>query len=543
MACRFESDPRHHITRPIITPQSRFIILASLFVLGTGNRSLFERLLEIYPPQLSNLPALSVAIAFFAISTVSFFLLVCQGRGARWLLAFFLIACSQAAYYMDEYRVVIDVVMFDNIFQTNLNEFSGLVSSGLILKTLIFGVLPAWLTIKYCPRPVNTKFEFISRLKLVGILVIGLAVMIGVNYASFSHFVREDVTTRKFANPTYFTYSLFKYSSAKIKSLRPVELKAVASDAKKISREKRRLLILVVGEGARADRFSLNGYARETNPELKKLNVISFAHATSCGTSTGESIPCMFSVLTQKEFKRDKAREMENALDILSKAGVAVLWRDNNSDSKDVATRVTYEDYKSPARNPMCDRECRDTGMLEGLDQFIANQPEKDILIVLHQMGNHGPEYYRRYPKEFERFTPTCTRSQLKECSKAEIDNAYDNAILYTDHFLAKTISLLKNYDEMFETAMLYVSDHGESLGENGVYLHAAPYDSAPKEQLHIPVVVWLGSQLVSSFEKLKTYRNVPVTHDDLFCSLLFSFNVKTSVCAAWENSLSKRAQ
>jgi lipid A ethanolaminephosphotransferase len=169
--------------------------------------------------------------------------------------------------------------------------------------------------------------------------------------------------------------------------------------------------------------------------------------------------------------------------------------------------------------------------MLSGLDSYIASQKGRDILIVLHQMGNHGPEYYRRYPKAFERFTPTCKSSELRECSREEIDNAYDNAILYTDYFLSQTINFLKKYDGEYETAMVYVSDHGESLGEHGIYLHAAPYLIAPKEQTHIPAIVWLGQHFDFSIDQLKPYRDSPVSHDDLFCTLLAGYEIDTKMC------------
>jgi lipid A ethanolaminephosphotransferase len=171
--------------------------------------------------------------------------------------------------------------------------------------------------------------------------------------------------------------------------------------------------------------------------------------------------------------------------------------------------------------------------MLSGLDRYIAARKGKDILIVLHQMGNHGPEYYRRYPKEFEKFTPMCMTGELQDCSQAEIDNSYDNAILYTDYFLSNVIDLLKKYDDSHATAMLYVSDHGESLGENGFYLHAAPYMIAPKEQTHVPAIVWMGKHFDYKKEQVMPYKDTALSHDDVFCSLLVAFEIDTKMCEA----------
>jgi lipid A ethanolaminephosphotransferase len=525
--------------KTIITPQNRSIILAALFIMLTGNLSLFKRLLEIYPLSFDNLPFLLSLTMFFTLATMLFLLLISYGRATRWVLAFFLLASSLAAYYMDQYGVVIDTVMIDNIVQTNPQEAAGLLNMNLVIRTFLLGLIPAWLALRYMPSIQSFKAELKSRCLLLLLLVVTLFAVVAPFTAGYASFIREHKMTRMFANPTFFTYSGIVYVAQKFKSNKVVALQKTATDTVEIGNKfKNELIILVVGETARADRFSLNGYTKETNPELSKQNVVSLSNVSSCGTSTGESVPCMFSVMKRKHFDREEALHIENALDVLYENGVQILWRDNNSDSKGVAVRMQYEDFRSPTLNPACDEECRDIGMLSGLEKFIASKGSKDILIVLHQMGNHGPEYYRRYPKEFERFTPTCKSSDLKNCSKEEIDNAYDNAILYTDHFLSQVIEFLKKYDGQYETAMLYVSDHGESLGEHGIYLHAAPYIVAPEEQTHIPAIVWMGERFDYKLDQLKPYRDYPLSHDDLFCMLLVGFEMDSKTCEMRRNLL-----
>ncbi len=522
-----------------LTPLNRNIILAALFIMLTGNLSLFKRLLEIYPLNLESLPFLLSLTVFFTLATMLFLLLISYGRATRWVLAFFLVASSQAAYYMDQYGVVIDTVMLDNIAQTDLREAAGLFNMNLVIRTCLLGLIPAWLALRYRPVIHSLKTELKSRILLLFVLIIALFAIVAPFTAGYASFIREHKMTRMFANPIYFTYSGILYAAQKFKSTKVVALKRTATDTVEIGNKyKNELIILVVGETARADRFSLNGYTKETNPELSKQDVVSLSNVSSCGTSTGESVPCMFSAMTRKHFDREEALHIENALDVLYENGVQILWRDNNSDSKGVAVRMLYEDFKSPTLNPVCDEECRDIGMLSGLDKFIASKGNKDILIVLHQMGNHGPEYYRRYPKEFEKFTPTCKSSDLKNCTPQEINNAYDNAILYTDYFLSKVIDFLKKYDGKYETAMLYVSDHGESLGEHGMYLHAAPYILAPKEQTHIPAIVWMGQRFDYKIDQLKPYRDYPLSHDDLFCMLLVGFEMDSKTCEARRNVL-----
>jgi lipid A ethanolaminephosphotransferase len=529
---------------PKISSQTSAILLVVGFIMLTGNFSLFSRILEIYPLSLHNLPFLLSLVAFFSILCSLFFLAISHGKAARWILALFLIVASQGAYYMDKFGVIVDVVMIDNIAQTNPQEFAGLLSLSLVIRTIVFGIIPAWLVIKYFPKVGNTGVkniaaEFKSRLKLMGVLVLAILVLIAPFTSGYFSFWREHKITRFYANPTYTVYSVIKYVTQQISIAKAVPLKLIAQDAVMVGpHERTELMVLVIGETARADRFSLNGYHRETNPLLAKQDVVSLSNVSSCGTSTGVSVPCMFSSLGRKGYDKKTALNQENALDVLFDHGVEILWRDNNSDSKGVATRMKYEDFKSPTLNPSCEGECRDIGMLSGLDKYIAARKGKDILIVLHQMGNHGPEYYRRYPKEFEQFTPMCMTGELQDCSQEEIDNSYDNAILYTDYFLSEVINLLKKYDDSHATGMLYVSDHGESLGEHGFYLHAAPYLIAPKEQTHVPAIVWMGQHFDYKKEQLMPYKDYPLSHDDVFCSLLVTFELNSKMCEAKKDML-----
>lgn len=290
------------------------------------------------------------------------------------------------------------------------------------------------------------------------------------------------------------------------------------------------MLILVVGETARADRFSLTGYSRITNPYLEKEDAISFSNYYSCGTTTAVSLPCMFSILNKNEYTKEKASQTENLLDVLTYAGVNVLWRDDNSDSKGVALRVPFESYKTQENNTICDTECRDEGMLIGQQDYIDQQDNGDILIVLHQMGNHDPAYYKRYPENFEEFTPGCQTNQLEDCSIKEIGNSYDNAILYTYYFLSKIISLLKTNSKTFETAVFYVSDHGESLGENGLYLHGLPYIIAPDNQTHIAVIMWFAENFQIDKDPIKLKRAEKFSHDNIFHTVLGAMGIESEI-------------
>ncbi len=519
----------------LFTPQICLIWAVSLWLMLTSNHALFSHILNLYPWNGHNAGFIISLSLFFTFSITWWLMLLSHGKSARWVLAVIVLSAAWAAFYMDEFGVIIDHVMLDNAAKTDAREVMGLLSWGFFIKMLLLGVIPALVLIKTVPARFFVRDALSVRLKQIGLLMLGMALVVIPCSADYATFIREHKMVRMYANPTFFHYSLVKWASKKVFTRSITGLQKTAVDAVNVGEPRHHeLIIMVVGETARFDRFSLNGYHRLTNPRLSKETVLSFKQVTSCGTSTAVSVPCMFSLLTRKQYDEEKALHMENALDVLQAHGVSVLWRDNNSDSKGVALRVPYEDFKSPIHNPVCnDNECRDIGMLSGLDKFVAKNKDKDILIVLHQMGNHGPEYYRRYPDEFKRFTPVCKTGRLSECTQEEIDNSYDNAILYTDYFLSEVIQFLKKYDTQRETAMLYVSDHGESLGEHGIYLHAAPYMIAPQQQTHVPAILWLGQHFDYQLSQVTPYENYPLSHDDVFCTLLTAYELKSEVCHA----------
>ncbi|HSG62840.1 MAG TPA: sulfatase-like hydrolase/transferase, partial [Pseudomonadales bacterium] len=310
-------------------------------------------------------------------------------------------------------------------------------------------------------------------------------------------------------------------------------LKPRGEDAVLIRGEKPRLMVVIVGETLRADHIGLNGYHRQTTPLLAvREDVYSFKDVSACGTSTAFSVPCMFALEGMEDYDRDETRYIENVLDVAKRAGVNVVWLDNNSDSKGVADRVTFMDYKNPANNPVCEDECRDEGMWQGLQEVVAQSNQRHTLIVLHQMGNHGPAYFRRYPARFAKYMPVCETNQLEQCPREHIVNAYDNIIYYTDYFINGVINHLDSLKGEYDTSMLYISDHGESLGENNLYLHGLPYAFAPDEQKKVPMLLWIGEDLAQTLEtsSLKEQRNNPLSHDVISHTILGMLNIKTSV-------------
>jgi lipid A ethanolaminephosphotransferase len=525
-----------HLPFPSSFPQlrihiSHLILLCALGFTLLYNLAFFHNSYAVYGNSPGGLLFMgSLAVFLFAV-TLLLLSLLCFRFTTKPLLIAVIVGAAAASSYMNSYNVVIDTTMLTNIIKTDRHEVADLMSLQLLLQILVFGVLPGFLVYKTQIRCAGVGKEVLKRLQLIGLAVVLMVLSIAPFTSWYTGFFREQKILRYYSNPATFLYSGFSFISSALADSAPFVREAIGVDAHLPAADtSRELIILVVGEAARADRFTLNGYARQTNPLLAQEDVISFSQATSCATSTAYSLPCMFSLSDRKDFSLDEANHTENLLDVLTHSGANVLWRDNNSDSKGVTVAIPFEDWRAPDTNPVCDIECRDVGMLAGLPEYIANHDSGDIVIVMHQLGNHGPAYYKRYPAEFEKFTPVCATAQLETCTDLAIGNTYDNAILYTDYFLTQVIHFLQTYDDRFETAMYYMSDHGESLGENGLYLHGLPYTLAPDSQKHVASVMWFGSSYRIDRQALRARAEEPVSHDSYFHTVLGLMEVETSV-------------
>jgi len=509
------------------------ILAVALFVAASANANVYSAAVDAFGANASTWP---FYISLF-ISIVAVLVLVLSALCHRVLVKPVLIAVlmlsATLSYFANAYGTVFDAQMIANALATDSAEARDLFNPKLLLWIGLFGILPSIAVWRANLTFPHWMVETVARLKQAGaavsvILVSGIA--FGGHYAALLRDHRE-VTNKMI--PAYALLSAMRTAGHAIPAAAKTEHVVLGHDAAiPHSDGHRELVIIVVGETVRADHWGLNGYARDTTPLLRKANVLNFPDFWSCGTSTAISVPCMFSSLGHDRFEKSTVTATDNALDILARAGVSVLWRDNNSSSQGVAARVPYQDFRTPRQNSKCqENECRDEGMLDGLQDYIDRQ-KGDILIVLHQIGNHGPAYYKRYPKEFERFTPVCTTSDLGSCAPEQIRNAYDNAILYTDHFLSKVIELLKANDQKYETAMFYLSDHGESLGEYGIYLHGAPYALSPEAQRHVPAVMWLGEgikhDLVTASIEERSRRRW--SQDNVFATILGFFEIRTGV-------------
>ncbi|MBA1245685.1 phosphoethanolamine transferase [Pseudomonas japonica] len=516
---------------------SRLVMLFSAFLVLACNLASWHALASLI--QLEGFKRLAFE-ASFGVFLWSAFTLLFIGFSFRPLLRPVLsmaaLGAAGAAYFMNEYGVAIDTVMIQNVVETNPGEVAGLVSLKMVAYLLGLGVVPAVLIwawpVRYAPPLRGLLHKLATAALAAGLLLATVAAF----YSTYGPLLRQHDQLTHFINPTNFIYAGAKLGKERLGLQQHTEIQPIGTDAVQAGQAPRkRLMIFVVGETARADHFSLNGYSRDTNPELSQLDVLDYSQVHSCGTSTAVSVPCMFSMFGRKDYTDKKGKTVESLLDVLQHAGVNVLWVENNSDCKGTCLRSPHRDIPKNQPSPYCDgHTCLDESLLEGLQADI-DKLDGDTAIFLHSDGSHGPEYYERYPQAMTRFAPVCHTNQLGSCSNESLNNVYDDTILYTDHFLARVIGVLKANQSRFDTAMWYVSDHGESLGENGLYLHAAPYAIAPEAQKHVPMVLWFGQNTLSdagvSLPCLAAKRDeADLSHDFVFHSVLGLFNVHTQV-------------
>lgn len=525
------------LQRPALQVET-LVLLCVGFLLLSGNGPFWRAALAGRGwDQLTTWGFAAALLAAFSAFYFAFLALLATRLTVRPVLSLLIVCTAFASWYMGHYAIYMDRAMLRNVLATNVNEARELFVWGMLPHLLLLGVLPAALV--WWPQ---LKRRSLGRALAVRLGWIAVALALGVAslllvFADFASLMRNHKEVRYLLTPGNVVAALAGNALGGVQ--RPAQPKLPIGEDARLGaswsgRTRPVMFVLVVGETARSQNFSLNGYARPTNPLLAQKDVISFPRATACGTSTEVSLPCMFSPFGRIHYDEDKIRAHESVLHVLARAGFKVLWRDNQSGCKGVCEGLPSEQLDDAKVEALCaEGHCLDEVLLQGMEG-IARDTQGNLLVVMHQLGSHGPAYFKRYPAVFKQFSPACQNEDLSACSGAEIVNAYDNSLLYTDFFLSRVIDFLERSQKQYDTAMLYVSDHGESLGEGGLYLHGMPYPIAPEVQKRVPLVMWLSPGFRRSFnidqECLRTNAGAEVSHDNLFHSLLGVLDVQTRV-------------
>lgn len=522
--------------RPVVN-RLTYIILFSLYIALALNIAFYRQAYTLLPVDgLHNaLVFLSMPVVAFAVMAI-LLALASVVRLEKVATTLFILLSASAQYFMMNFGIIVDRSMITNILDTTPAESYALLSGQMVLVfsfTALFAIALAWL-IKIKPAA-SVWRGTIMRAGTVTVSVLLILLVAGLFYKDYASLFRNNKELVKSLNPSnsivamnswYFHHEMDNLPLVKIGE--DAKQKAVMKNG-----PRKNLTILIVGETSRAANFSLGGYDRETNPLLAKDNVVYFPKTASCGTATAVSVPCMFSNMPRTGYDESLAHHQEGLLDIIQRAGIQVQWNDNDGGCKGACDRVPHQDVTALNLPGQCiNGECYDDVLFHDLEKTI-DAMQGDGVIVLHTIGSHGPTYYNRYPPEFRRFTPTCDTSEIQSCSQEQLKNSYDNTILFVDHIVDKAIKLLQSKQDKFTTSLVYLSDHGESLGENGVYLHGLPYSIAPETQKHVPMLLWLSDDYQKRYGvnyaclQQKAKEN-DYSQDNLFSTMLGLTGVET---------------
>jgi len=526
------------LTSKLQCHDNSFNLLAALFFAFVLNALFLLRAWEIIPYTrvhdylfAASMPVVLVA-AFYLL-----FSLLAWPWIRKPLLIVLILASAAANYFMHSFGTVIDTNMIENVFESNAQETGALMSRNYVIWMLLMGILPVALV---CSVRISNRqrwwWNLLQRLASALGAVLVILLMAVLFYKDYASLIRNNKGLVKMITPANIVSGTGHYVDQRYLQGSQALVK-IGEDAKKgpliAAEPKKTLVVLVVGETARAENFSLGGYARDTNPQLKKQQVIYYPNASSCGTETAISVPCMFSNMPREHYDANLAHHQEGVLDVLAHAGISVLWRENDGGCKGACDRVPHTDMTQWQLPQYChDGFCLDDVLLHRFDNYVDSL-HNDGIIVLHQMGSHGPAYFKRYPAAFQRFTPTCDSNQIQDCDHQALVNTYDNSLLYTDDMLSRTIDKLKGLSDRFNVALVYLSDHGESLGEHGMYLHGAPYLFAPSQQTHIPLLLWMSPGYAAAYHidqacLRQQAAETAVSQDNLFHTVLGLFNIQT---------------
>lgn len=442
----------------------------------------------------------------FMMTYLVMFVLRAVGRG---LLAVLSVINATAVYFIYTYNVIIDATTIENVFNTRYSEASGFFSWPLWLFILACGVVPAlFCLLQPVVRGKARRLGLVCGGSLAVVLAVG-----ALNIGQTLWISQHDTELGGLLQPWSYLVNTGRVMSFS-QDEQAVEIKL--PDGKITDREKT-VVVLVIGESARKANFQLYGYARDTNPLLSKRAGLKVYQATSCATYTTAGTKAILE-------PQDSGDLYELLPNYAYRTGVDVSWRTSNWGEPPihVPEYLTNEELgeQYPGENVYYDAILQ-----KGLRQRIESSQKDKVLIVLHTSTSHGPKYANKYPKEFEVYRPVAQNVEEGEKNVGRLVNAYDNTIRYTDYLLDSLITTLRSMSE-WHSAMIFISDHGESLGENKMFMHGLPMKLAPKVQYEIPFLVWVSE----GFRDYKPEQDLPAVLEQhyIFHSVLNLLSIQS---------------
>jgi lipid A ethanolaminephosphotransferase len=511
------------------------LVLAVYFTLFL-NMALTRHLFDIFLNMDNANPIMIETVFFFFIFALNILFIPFSVKYLeKPFFIFLVITASLVNFASYQYKVIFDPDMMANIFETTSAEAGSYFNFTVLIWVSITGLLPAFLIYNANITHFTWRKDILVK---IGSVMTSLAVILLIAmffYKDYAAIARNHHSVRREIVPTYSVISTVKYLKHTY-FYKPIPYTVIGADAVVKKHDKPNLTVFIVGETARAQNYQLNGYKRQTNKYSQGLpNLISFQNVRSCGTATAVSLPCMFSMMDKENYSRKEFKNQDKLTDIIKRTGIEQLWVENNTGCKGICNEIKHITI-SPDTDKYCDGSvCRDDVFLTDLQDKIDAMKGKDSVIYLHIMGSHGPTYFKRYSDQYRQFSPDCDRSDIQNCTDEQIINAYDNTIAFTDYIMSQAVKTLDNNTDNFNATMLYVSDHGESLGENGLYLHGLPYALAPDEQTRVPFILWMENSTIKDknidMECLQdSAKSNLISHDFVSHTLLGMMDIKTSV-------------
>ena len=415
-----------------------------------------------------------LAVLMLALNHFFYYLVLYTGRFVgRCILAFTFVADAISLYFINSYEVLITDSMMGNVFNTQFSEASGFFSLAAVLYVLFLGVIP-------CIFIFAAKTDFGSFKRFMANIGLALGLAAGIAFVNIQNWPWIDRNSTELGSllmPWSYTVNTVRFYNGEKKR----NQKEILLPDAQISNDSKDVCILIIGESARRDHFSLYGYEKPTNPLLAEDDVTTLI-ANSAATYTTAGVKAILD-------HQPTGKLYEILPNYMYRTGVDVIWRTSNWGEPPVHIEKYHTVRDLKKMYPDAD-DRYDGILLTGLKEEIMSSEKDKILVILHTNTSHGPTYNKKYPAEFERFTPVCTTVEMSKANPQELMNAYDNSVLYTDYLIHSAIEILKEIPDR-RACMLYVSDHGESLGEGNLYMHGVPMSIAPKEQVEIPFIVW----------------------------------------------------
>ena len=448
-----------------------------------------------------------IAFYVFCLSgSIAIFLLFAHRFTTKPLAIAFIILSATATYFIEKYNVAIDRSMVVNALHTDITEVRALLSVYMLPHLILLIILPLFILSR-----IQIVFQPCKRHLLQFFLVFTMAVGIagGTLYVQHNSLIRAVNTSKQHVFHTLVPVNVIAAITGAInhrikpyfeKQKKPIPITG------EMTLQQDLLVVLAIGEGARQKNFNLYGYTgNNTNPRLSRYGDLQALNGIATRASTIYALP---KILEKNDVK---LTAITSALGVQTSCLVNFTMYDN-----------CYPVDEIEVNNCGHGGKCYDEDVVTLLDEVIEQYQSGYRFAILHLGGgSHGPIYQTRYPKTFQVFNPQCFEANvMNHCTEEELYNAYDNSILYLDYVLDKILLSLEQSNKPY--ILIYLSDHGESLMEEGRIFHGLPPGlQLPDEQAQIPLLI--HSSIPITIVPREQYHQ-----QDVFDTVLSLFSIKT---------------